>query len=76
MKLMHKEFRGALRGEGDLVEVLTESLGDKTLARFSIAYLAIAAEEKAFEQKVFRWFYFALGAATTLAIGGIVKVFA
>jgi glutathione S-transferase len=75
MKYMEKEFQAAIRGQGDIMEVLTESFGDKNLARVCLSYLATAGDERKANAKVWRWLYFTLGVFVTLVFGAIVKVF-
>lgn len=76
MKLMQKEFRRSLTGDGDVMAVLTESFGDKLLARYCMTYLAASAAHQAASHKIVRWFYFAMGVGITLVFGVIIRVFA
>ena len=76
VKLMEREFREALEAkDGNVVDVLTESFGDKSLARMCLAYLAISASHQAFSHKIVRWFFFAMGVGITLGLGLIVRLF-
>ena len=76
VKLMEREFRESLEGDGNVMAVLTESFGEKMLARICIAYLDASSAHQARSHKIVRWFFFAMGVGVTLAFAVLVRVFA
>lgn len=76
-KLLGPRFRKAVRGQSteDVMEVLTDSFGDKNLARVCLSYLAESSSFQAESHKIIKWFYFACGVGITTLFGVLVKVF-